>query len=120
MKERGSRGGQAPLFPASQPPIALAGALCPRGPPPASLHGLPHALPARPGPARPAGPAPGYTFVIYCAAVGPYFKTGQLSPIDLIVETKFHRAAPGGMGGTKCAGASGAGARLVGARQGKA
>ena len=42
--------------------------------------------------------------MVYCAAVGPYFKTGQLSPIDLIVETQFHRAAPGGMGGTKCAG----------------
>lgn len=29
---------------------------------------------------------------------------GQMQPIDLIVETKFHRAAPGGMGSTKCAG----------------
>ncbi len=29
---------------------------------------------------------------------------GQLSPIDLIVEERFHRAAPGGMGGTKAAG----------------
>lgn len=57
----------------------------------------------RPQPLCP-GPAPHYTFVIYCAAVGPYFKTGQLTPIDLIVETQFHRAAPGGMGGTKCAG----------------
>jgi branched-chain amino acid aminotransferase len=28
----------------------------------------------------------------------------QLTPIDLIVEEKFHRAAPGGMGGTKAAG----------------
>lgn len=27
-----------------------------------------------------------------------------MSPIDLLVETNFHRAAPGGMGGTKCAG----------------
>lgn len=27
-----------------------------------------------------------------------------MQPIDLIVETKFHRAAPGGMGSTKCAG----------------
>lgn len=42
--------------------------------------------------------------VVYCAAVGAYFKGGQLTPIDLIVETRFHRAAPGGMGGTKCAG----------------
>jgi branched-chain amino acid aminotransferase len=27
-----------------------------------------------------------------------------MEPIDLLVETSFHRAAPGGMGGTKCAG----------------
>lgn len=31
-------------------------------------------------------------------------QTGQLTPIDLIVEERFHRAAPGGMGGTKAAG----------------
>ena len=31
-------------------------------------------------------------------------QSGQFTPIDLIVETKFHRAAPGGMGGTKAAG----------------
>ena len=31
-------------------------------------------------------------------------QSGQLAPIDLIVETRFHRAAPGGMGGTKAAG----------------
>jgi hypothetical protein len=29
---------------------------------------------------------------------------GQLTPIDLLVEERFHRAAPRGMGGTKCAG----------------
>lgn len=29
---------------------------------------------------------------------------GQLTPVDLIVEEHFHRAAPGGMGGTKAAG----------------
>ena len=29
---------------------------------------------------------------------------GQLSPIDLLVETQYHRAAPGGTGGTKCIG----------------
>lgn len=56
------------------------------------------------GPILGVGPAPSYTFLVYCAAVGSYFKGGQLTPIDLIVETKFHRAAPGGMGGTKCAG----------------
>lgn len=36
--------------------------------------------------------------------MGAYFKGGQLTPIDLLVETHFHRAAPGGMGGTKAAG----------------
>ncbi|KAJ9525110.1 hypothetical protein QJQ45_017329 [Haematococcus lacustris] len=56
------------------------------------------------GPILGLGPAPSYTFAIYCAAVGAYFKGGQLTPIDLIVEERFHRAAPGGMGGTKAAG----------------
>ena len=56
------------------------------------------------GPILGLGPAPSYTLVVYCAAVGSYFKGGQLTPIDLIVETRFHRSAPGGMGGTKCAG----------------
>lgn len=57
------------------------------------------------GPILGLGPAPAYTFLIYASAVGAYFKGGQLTPIDLIVETKgFHRAAPGGMGGTKAAG----------------
>ena len=41
---------------------------------------------------------------MYAAAVGAYFKSGQLAPIDLIVEERFHRAAPGGTGGTKVAG----------------
>ena len=56
------------------------------------------------GPILGLGPAPGYTFTIFAAAVGAYFKGGQLTPIDLIVEERFHRAAPGGMGGTKAAG----------------
>mmetsp|Transcript_8914 Transcript_8914/g.27053 ORF Transcript_8914/g.27053 Transcript_8914/m.27053 type:complete len:323 (-) Transcript_8914:282-1250(-) len=56
------------------------------------------------GPILGLGPAPTYTFTIYAAAVGAYFKGGQLTPIDLIVEERFHRAAPGGMGGTKAAG----------------
>ena len=33
--------------------------------------------------------------VVYCASVGSYFKGGQLTPIDLIVETHFHRCGPG-------------------------
>lgn len=56
------------------------------------------------GPILGLGPAPTYTFAIFGAAVGAYFKGGQLTPIDLIVEERFHRAAPGGMGGTKAAG----------------
>ncbi|EFN59069.1 hypothetical protein CHLNCDRAFT_137805 [Chlorella variabilis] len=56
------------------------------------------------GPILGLGPAPSYTLVVYCASVGSYFKGGQLTPIDLLVETRFHRSAPGGMGGTKCAG----------------
>ncbi|BDA50893.1 Branched-chain-amino-acid aminotransferase 5, chloroplastic [Coccomyxa sp. Obi] len=56
------------------------------------------------GPILGLGPAPSYSLVVYAAAVGAYFKSGQLTPIDLIVEERFHRAAPGGMGGTKAAG----------------
>lgn len=56
------------------------------------------------GPILGLGPAPTYTFAVYAAAVGSYFKGGQLTPIDLIVEEHFHRAAPRGMGGTKAAG----------------
>ena len=51
-----------------------------------------------------AGIAPSYSFLVYAAAVGAYFKGGQLAPIDLVVEERFHRAAPGGTGGTKAAG----------------
>jgi branched-chain amino acid aminotransferase len=56
------------------------------------------------GPILGLGPAPSYTFAVYAAAVGAYFKGGQLAPIDLVVETRFHRSAPRGMGGTKAAG----------------
>eukprot|EP00803_Ostreobium_quekettii_P002122 evm.model.scf_1975.1 EVM.evm.TU.scf_1975.1 scf_1975:5087-10260(+) len=47
--------------------------------------------------------APSFTFVIFCAAVGSYFKGGQLTPVELAIEEHFHRAAPGGSGGTKAA-----------------
>jgi len=56
------------------------------------------------GPILGLGPAPSYTFLVYCSPVGAYFKGGQLTPIKLVVEEHFHRAAPGGMGGTKAAG----------------
>ncbi|RLN38866.1 branched-chain-amino-acid aminotransferase 5, chloroplastic-like isoform X2 [Panicum miliaceum] len=48
-------------------------------------------------------PAPEYTFIIFVSPVGSYFKEG-LSPINLIVEDKFHRASPGGTGGAKTIG----------------
>jgi branched-chain amino acid aminotransferase len=48
-------------------------------------------------------PAPECSFLIYVSPVASYFK-GGITPIDLLVSTKFHRAAPGGAGGTKCVG----------------
>lgn len=52
------------------------------------------------GPILGLAPSPEYTFLIYVSPVGAYFK-GGLSPIDLKVETYFHRAAPGGTGAVK-------------------
>lgn len=51
-------------------------------------------------------PAPEVTFVIFSAAVGSYFKGGTLSAIQLKIETRYHRAAPLGVGAAKCAGDS--------------
>lgn len=56
------------------------------------------------GPILGLGPAPSFTFAVFGAAVGAYFKGGQLTPIHLLVEEHFHRSAPRGMGGTKAAG----------------
>ena len=56
------------------------------------------------GPILGLGPAPSYTFLVYCSPVASYFKGGQLTPIDLVVEESYHRAAPGGTGSTKCIG----------------
>jgi branched-chain amino acid aminotransferase len=56
------------------------------------------------GPILGLGPAPSYTFLVYCSPVAAYFKGGQLTPIDLVVEEAYHRAAPGGTGSTKCIG----------------
>eukprot|EP00892_Ulva_mutabilis_P010134 jgi/Ulvmu1/7493/UM037_0037.1 len=56
------------------------------------------------GPIIGLGPSSEYVFTVFGTAVGSYFKGGQMQPIDLMVETQFHRAAPGGMGSTKCAG----------------
>uniref|UniRef100_A0A0D9VRJ9 Branched-chain-amino-acid aminotransferase n=1 Tax=Leersia perrieri TaxID=77586 RepID=A0A0D9VRJ9_9ORYZ len=52
------------------------------------------------GPILGLAPAPEYTFLIYAAPVGTYFKEG-LSPINLLVEDEIHRAMPGGTGGVK-------------------
>ncbi|KAG2542342.1 hypothetical protein PVAP13_9NG853600 [Panicum virgatum] len=52
------------------------------------------------GPILGLAPAPEYTFLIYAAPVGNYFKEG-LAPINLIVDDEFHRAMPGGTGGVK-------------------
>jgi len=49
-------------------------------------------------------PATEYTFLVYCVAVGPYFKGGKMAPIHLKVAEGTHRAVAGGTGSTKCAG----------------
>ncbi|KAL6652240.1 hypothetical protein ACP70R_011165 [Stipagrostis hirtigluma subsp. patula] len=48
-------------------------------------------------------PAPQYTFVVFVCPVGHYFKDG-LSPISLLTEEEYHRAAPGGTGDIKTIG----------------
>jgi len=49
-------------------------------------------------------PSPSYTYMVYCAAVGPYFKGGKMAPIKLKVAEGAFRAVRGGTGSTKCAG----------------
>uniref|UniRef100_A0ACD5UU64 Uncharacterized protein n=1 Tax=Avena sativa TaxID=4498 RepID=A0ACD5UU64_AVESA len=48
-------------------------------------------------------PAPQYTFVVFVCPVGHYFKDG-LSPISLLTEEEYHRAAPGRTGDIKTIG----------------
>ncbi|RLM74879.1 branched-chain-amino-acid aminotransferase 5, chloroplastic-like [Panicum miliaceum] len=48
-------------------------------------------------------PAPQYTFILFVCPVGHYFKDG-LSPISLLTEEEYHRAAPGGTGDIKTIG----------------
>lgn len=55
------------------------------------------------GPILGLAPSPEYTFLIYVSPVGNYFKEG-LAPINLIVETEYHRATPGGTGNVKTIG----------------
>eukprot|EP00983_Pelagomonas_calceolata_P113061 1159948-Pelagomonas_calceolata.AAC.9 len=52
---------------------------------------------------RPCGEGNSSPFEAMCL-LNQCTQGGQLTPIDLIVEERFHRAAPGGMGGTKAAG----------------
>ncbi|KAJ1272257.1 hypothetical protein BS78_06G188400 [Paspalum vaginatum] len=48
-------------------------------------------------------PAPQYTFIVFVCPVGHYFKDG-MSPISLLTEEEYHRAAPGGTGDIKTIG----------------
>ncbi len=48
-------------------------------------------------------PASEYTFMIYTAPVGPYFKDG-IKPLNLIASQSYHRAAPKGIGNAKAIG----------------
>lgn len=45
-------------------------------------------------------PSHNYTFAIFCCPVGPYYN----KPLRVKVEEEYSRAAPGGVGFTKCAG----------------
>ncbi len=49
-------------------------------------------------------PSEKYSFMIYCCPVNAYYTT----PLNVKVEDKYSRAAPGGTGSTKCAGNYGA------------
>ncbi|KAJ6852439.1 branched-chain-amino-acid aminotransferase 5, chloroplastic-like isoform X2 [Iris pallida] len=54
------------------------------------------------GPVLGLAPAPEYTFLVYAAPVGNYFKAREgMAPINLVVEDEVHRATPGGTGGVK-------------------
>ncbi|MBT4307748.1 MAG: branched-chain amino acid aminotransferase [Candidatus Marinimicrobia bacterium] len=48
-------------------------------------------------------PASKYTFMIYTAPVGSYFK-GNIKPLNLIASDSYHRAAPKGIGNVKAIG----------------
>ena len=49
------------------------------------------------------GPVSEYTFMIFVSPVGPYFKSG-VKPLNLIITSAFHRAAPKGIGNAKAIG----------------
>ena len=48
-------------------------------------------------------PVSEYTFMIFVSPVGPYFK-GGVKPLNLIITSAFHRAAPKGIGNAKAIG----------------
>ena len=48
-------------------------------------------------------PASEYTFLVYTAPVGPYFR-GGIKPLNLIASESYHRAAPKGIGHVKAIG----------------
>ncbi|KAF5795682.1 putative branched-chain-amino-acid transaminase [Helianthus annuus] len=52
------------------------------------------------GPTLGVSPAPEYTFLVYASPVGNYFKEGT-APLNLCVNTEYHRATRGGAGGVK-------------------
>ncbi|MFS7962188.1 putative branched-chain-amino-acid transaminase [Helianthus anomalus] len=51
------------------------------------------------GPTLGISPAPEYTFLVYASPVGNYFK--GTAPLNLYVNTEYHRATRGGAGGVK-------------------
>jgi len=55
------------------------------------------------GPVLGVKPADEYTFMIFVAPVGPYFR-GGFNPIRLKVQYHYHRAVNGGVGSSKAAG----------------
>ena len=54
-------------------------------------------------PALGVGPVSEYTFVVFVSPVGSYFK-GGIRPLNLKIETEYHRAAPRGIGNAKAIG----------------
>jgi branched-chain amino acid aminotransferase len=58
-------------------------------------------------------PSTEYTFVVFVSPVGPYYKGGGLSTVNLMVEENIDRAAPYGTGDIKCAGNYAAGLRAT-------
>jgi branched-chain amino acid aminotransferase len=58
-------------------------------------------------------PSVEYTFMVFVSPVGPYYKGGGLSLINLIVEEEIDRAAPFGTGDVKVAGNYASGLRAT-------